>query len=60
MLTKLTQAALSVVLTPVSVVADICMMPSTAYDGKHPFSHTKALVDNARRKTMEALGEDKS
>lgn len=49
------KAILSAAVIPVSVVTDICVLPSTAYYNKHPFSNTKFLIDSAKNNIKKVI-----
>lgn len=55
MLSNLTKAAVSVVVTPASVVADVLTLPASAYANRPPFERTEALLKNAGRCVSEAV-----
>lgn len=55
-ISSLTKAALSVAVSPITIVMDIVTLPSTAYDNKHPFGNTKAVFNNAGKLVKETIG----
>lgn len=56
MLENLTKAAVSVAVTPVTLVADVAALPFDAADGDKPaFSRTGKMLVNAGKCTNEAL-----
>lgn len=55
MLSNLTKAAVSVVVTPAAVVADVLTLPASAYANRPPFERTEALLKNAGQCVSEAV-----
>lgn len=60
MLENLTKAAVSVAVTPVTLVADVVALPFDAADGDKPaFSRTGKMLTNAGNCTKEAVKASK-
>lgn len=55
MLKLLTKATVSICLTPVSLVADILTLPSSAYNNNAPFGKTASLLNNSAQCVNAAL-----
>ena len=56
---NLTKATVSVVLTPVAIVADIVTLPASAERGDdHPFGMTEELLTNAGKCVKQAINPD--
>lgn len=60
MLTNLTKAVVSVAVTPVTLAADVAMMPFDATENKDMFSRTGDMLSNAKDCLDEAVKPDKS
>lgn len=54
-LTNLARAAVSVAVAPVAAVADVLTLPSSAYNDRHPFARTGALLSNACECVRQAV-----
>lgn len=54
-LSNLTKAAVSVMLTPITLAVDVCTLPESAYNDRHPFSRTGQMLTNAGKCAKRAL-----
>lgn len=55
MFSNLLKAVVGVVVTPVSIVADIVTLPSTAYENKGPFDRTAKTLNQVSAAIDAAL-----
>lgn len=55
MIKNLCKAAVSVALSPVALIADTVTLPSSGYNGRHPFEMTSALLGNAGKCVKRAI-----
>lgn len=57
-LSNLTKATLSVMVSPVALIADISTLAESAYNNRHPFSRTGQMLSNAGKCAKRALDPD--
>lgn len=55
MITKLTRAVIGVALTPITVIADIITLPSSAYNDQKPFGKTASIVNIISKNIKDSL-----
>lgn len=48
MLTSLAKSLVSLAAVPVALVADVLTLPSSAYDGRHPFGKAGKMLGTAK------------
>lgn len=58
MLTALLKAATAVVLSPVAVVVDVCMMPGDAMDDRPAFPRTRGLLSTAAEHVTHVVASE--